>query len=50
MGYEQEVSVDEGDNGDIVCKGNRVIIVIIVVILLSMRAHVIGHEDKGEGM
>ena len=50
MGYEQGASMDEGDNDDIACEGNRVIVVTVIVALLGMRAHVIRHKDKGEGM
>ena len=50
MGYEQGASTDEGDNNDIVCEGNRVVVVTIIVALLGMRACVIGCEDEGEGV
>ena len=49
MGYEQGASADKGDDDDIVCEGNRVVVVTIVVALLGVRACVIGHEDEGEG-
>ena len=49
MGYEQGVSTDEGDDNDIACEGNRVVIVTVVVALLGTRAHVIRREDEGEG-
>ena len=50
MGYEQGASADEGDDNDIACEGNRVVIVTIIVALLGVRACVIGCEDEGEGM
>ena len=49
MGYEQGVSVDKGDDNDIVHKGNRVIVITVVVVLLGVRVCVIGCKDEGEG-
>ena len=49
MGYEQGASTDEGDDNDIARKGNRVVVVTIVVVLLGMRVRVIGREDEGKG-